>query len=280
METEKKYKLTDEFITLDNRKLYCIEALKNFSNVKKGDKGGFVEYEDNLSQYGDCWIYDDAKVYGNARVFGNAEVYEYSLVYGDAWIYGNAQVHENAMVCGNAQVNENAMVCGNAKVYGNTMICENAKVYGNAEIYGDARIYGEAKVNENAKIYGNALIYKNAIVCENAKVYEFAIVDGNAKIGGDAKVLSNSDYIVFKNWWSSGRYFTWTRSNNMWAVGCFYGTGEELIKKAYKDSELSGREYERVVKYVESILKASNTTTAFNKIKQCLTKFLEKFKLC
>ena len=32
------------------------------------------------------------------------------------------------------------------------------------------------------------------------------------------------------------------------------GNGEELIKKAYADSEESGREYERVVKYVESIL--------------------------
>lgn len=29
---------------------------------------------------------------------------------------------------------------------------------------------------------------------------------------------------------------------------------EELIKKAYQDSEKSGREYERVVRYVESIL--------------------------
>lgn len=40
----------------------------------------------------------------------------------------------------------------------------------------------------------------------------------------------------------------------MWSVGCFYGTGEELINKAYKDSEISGKEYERVVRYVESIL--------------------------
>ena len=46
----------------------------------------------------------------------------------------------------------------------------------------------------------------------------------------------------------------WTRSNNKWHVGCFRGTGEELIKKAYQDSEKSGREYERVVRYVESIL--------------------------
>ena len=191
METDKKYKLTDECITFSNRKLYRIEALKDFSDVEKGEKGGFVENERNLSQENNCWIYDDAKVFDNASVFGNA------------------------------------IVSGNAKIYG------------------------------YAKIYGNALIYENAVVCENAEVYEFAIVDGNAMTSGDATVVSNSDYIVFKNWWSSGRYFTWTRSNNMWSVGCFYGTGEELITKAYKDSELSGREYERVVKYVETILKDS-----------------------
>ena len=62
-----KFKLTDECITLGDRKLYRIEALKDFSNVKKGDKGGFVEYEDNLSQHGDCWIYDDARVFGNSE---------------------------------------------------------------------------------------------------------------------------------------------------------------------------------------------------------------------
>ena len=77
-------------------------------------------------------------------------------------------------------------------------------------------------------------------------------------INEDANVRETADFIVFKNWWSSGRYFTWTRSNNKWKVGCFYGSGEELIAKAYKDSEKSGREYERVVKYVESILKEEN----------------------
>ena len=67
-------------------------------------------------------------------------------------------------------------------------------------------------------------------------------------------IPSDRDYIVFKNWWSSGRYFTWTRSNNMWKVGCFYGSGDDLVIKAYKDSEESGKEYERIVKYVESII--------------------------
>ena len=81
---------------------------------------------------------------------------------------------------------------------------------------------------------------------------------GDAWVYGNAKVCDNADYIVFKNWWSSGRWFTWTRSNNKWKVGCFFGTGAELIAKAYKDSEKSGREYERIVKYVESILADEN----------------------
>ena len=49
METGKKYKLTNEFITFGNRKLYRIEALKDFAYIKKGNKGGFIESEDNLN---------------------------------------------------------------------------------------------------------------------------------------------------------------------------------------------------------------------------------------
>ena len=220
---EKKYKLTEETINVDGRTLYRIEALKDFSYTKKGDKGGFIENESNLSQSGDCWVYGNAKVYDNAEVFDNAKVYH------------------NAVVCGYARVRGYAEVYGNAKVY------DEAKVYGNVWVFGDAEVYGIAEVCDNARVYGRARIYGNA------EIFAKTVVCGNAEIATD------SDYIVFKNWWSSGRYFTWTKSNNMWIVGCFYGTGEELIDKAYKDSKLSGREYERVVKYIESILKDNNT---------------------
>ena len=99
----------------------------------------------------------------------------------------------------------------------------------------------------------NCWIYNDAVVRDDAMVYGEARVFGEARVCNNAVIKNMSDYIVFKNWWSSGRYFTWTRSNDMWSVGCFYGTGEELIKKAYNDSEEKGREYERIVKYVESI---------------------------
>ena len=80
-----------------------------------------------------------------------------------------------------------------------------------------------------------------------------AWVYGNACVYGNANVENGHDYFVAKNTWSSLRWFTYTRSNKKWAVGCFYGTGEELIKKAYADSELSGRCYEAIVRAVETI---------------------------
>ena len=209
---EKKYKLTEETINVYGRTLYRIKSLKDFANIKKGDKGGYIEKEENLSQSGDCWVYDNAKVYNNAKVFDYAD------------IYGNAEIFGNAIVSGNARVYGNAKVYHYAMVYDNAEVCDNAIISGNAEVYHDAAVYG------------------------NARVF------GNAEICGKAEIANDLDYIVFKNWWSSGRYFTWTRSNNMWKVGCFYGTGEQLIEKAYRDSNESGKEYERVVKYIESIL--------------------------
>ena len=247
---EKKY----ELIPSDKEGLYRIKALKDFGNVKKSDIGGYVESENNLSQLGDCWIYDNAVVVGNARVRNNAQVCDNAIVRDDARVFANTQIYNdavvmgNAKVCGNAEVCYKAIVCGNARVYG------NARVRNNAQVCDNAQIYGNAKVCDNAQIYDNAVVVGNAKVCDNAEVSGNARIWGNAEVSGDAIISSDKDYIVFKNWWSSGRYFTWTRSNNMWKVGCFYGTGEELIAKAYKDSEEKGREYERIVKYVESIL--------------------------
>lgn len=232
---EKKYKLTDETIGISgNITLHRIKALRNFGDVKKGDIGGFVESHENLSHDGDCWIYEDAKVFGNASVSGDAKVYGNASVYEHAIVYGHAQVGDNALVCDKAEVH------GNAHVYGNAKICWNAMVYENAHVYGNARVCQDAQVHGNACVYGISHVY------------------GYARIFGDAEISDMQDYLVFKNWWSSGRYFTWTRSDDMWTCGCFHGTGKELIEKAYLDSELSGREYEHVVNYVEGVKERMN----------------------
>ena len=129
----------------------------------------------------------------------------------------------------------------------------NCWVYDEGEVGGDAKVWGNAEVCDNAEVWGNAE------VCDNAKVYGNAKVWGNAKVYGDANIKSMKDYIVFKNWWSSGRYFTWTRSNNKWRVGCFHGTGAELVAKAYEDSEESGKHYAEIVDYVNRCVLGKNT---------------------
>ena len=166
----KKYELlVDDTITFFGVQLFRIKALISFSGIEKGEVGGYIASEKNLSQSGDAWVYGNAEVYGDAEVSGNARVY------GDA------------------------------------------EVYGNAEVSGNARVYGDAEVSGNARVYGDA------------------------------------DYIVFKNTWSSGRYFTYTKSNRKWRVGCFYGSGAELVEKAYKDSKKSGDFYKAYVDFVEKL---------------------------
>ena len=111
-------------------------------------------------------------------------------------------------------------------------------------------------IEKESNLSGNAWVYENAWVSGNAKVYGNAEVYGNANVYGDAWVKSSEDYCVYKNTWSSFRWFTYTKSNKMWSVGCFHGTGAELIAKAYNDSEKSGKCYEAIVKAQEAIEKA------------------------
>lgn len=71
----KKYEMTKENIEFVGRTLYRIKALRDFGDVKKGELGGYLENEDNLSHEGDCWVYGSAWVYDNVEVFGDARVY-------------------------------------------------------------------------------------------------------------------------------------------------------------------------------------------------------------
>lgn len=76
----KKYELTDETITFNNKTLHRIIAIRSFGDVAKGDLGGFIESENNLSHNDNAWVYGDAQVYGDALVGDNA------------WVGGDAQV--------------------------------------------------------------------------------------------------------------------------------------------------------------------------------------------
>lgn len=105
-----KYELTNEIIEYKGHTLYRIKALKDFADVKAGDIGGYVESPCNLSQKGNCWIYDDAMVYDFAHIYDAARVSD------NAKVFGNAAVCDNAKVYGHAQLFNRVRVCGNASI--------------------------------------------------------------------------------------------------------------------------------------------------------------------
>lgn len=70
-----KYRLRSDLKhTHNGQQLSRLEALKDFNDVKAGDLGGFVESADNLSQDGNCWLYDKSMAVGNSRVTGSARL--------------------------------------------------------------------------------------------------------------------------------------------------------------------------------------------------------------
>ena len=196
----KKYELTNETMELikeDGSKvtLYRIKALKDFGFINKGDLGGWVESEENLSQEEECWIHNNAKVYDNAKVYNDAKVYR------KAKVYGNVEVYDNAKVYGNAEVYDNAKVFGNAnvygygtgtKVFGNARVSDNAIVFGNAKVYGNAKVFGKTNICDDARIHGNAMVLDNAIVSSNANIFGNSVVKSNVYVHGYARVFGNS----------------------------------------------------------------------------------------
>ena len=129
-----KYKLTDETIVFDGRILHRIEALKDFRNVRKGDKGGWVERKNNLSHLGNCWIYGDAKAYGDARVADEARVYDRAIIRDNAEVNANAYISSEAILSGDAIASDDAMIFGRAIITGKSIILGTTIVFDDAYI--------------------------------------------------------------------------------------------------------------------------------------------------
>ncbi|WP_141108402.1 hypothetical protein [Enterococcus sp. 5B3_DIV0040] len=138
----KKYCLTDQYVLFAGEPFYRIQALIDFGDVRKGDYGGFVQHLSNLSQYGDCWIYNSALVGGNAYVHQNAKVRE------QAWVIGNAEINYEATIRGKAVVTDGAYVSGKAIVQDGALVCEHA------------RVTDEAIVGNGTVLAGSAWVYR------------------------------------------------------------------------------------------------------------------------
>ena len=146
LKANSKFRLTDETIKIAYGRTLCrIEAVKSFGNVKKGDRGGFVEDLHNLSEDGTSWIYNNAMVYEGACVKDDSIVCDTAIVRDHATVCGASEVCNNSLVCDSAIIRNKSVVC-HCKIYGNAIVEYSS--LGGVEIGGDADIY---KANINSR---------------------------------------------------------------------------------------------------------------------------------
>jgi hypothetical protein len=92
----------------DGRSVKRIMAMRDFGNVRKGDIGGFVEWTNNLSQSGNCWIAGHAVAAGWSRISGNALLKDHALCDGHVLVYDRAVIGDDAVLKGRIAVSGDA----------------------------------------------------------------------------------------------------------------------------------------------------------------------------
>ena len=143
---DKKYELIETKFGF-----YKIKALKDFELitaeiVKKGDLGGYVDGENNLSQEGNCWIEFEATAFGDSKVIDNALLKD------------NSRTRDNATVSGNAVMKGNSWAFDNSIVSGNAVMKDFSRAYGNSIVSGNAVMKDYSWSQGDSIISGNALL--------------------------------------------------------------------------------------------------------------------------
>ncbi|MGL5961998.1 MAG: hypothetical protein ACRCZ0_08595 [Cetobacterium sp.] len=164
----KNFRLLGESRMFEGVKVYRIECTTEFENqgctIRVGQRGGWVEREDNLGGCG--WIYP------------KAVALNYSLV------------SDNSCLVDTAVVRDSAWVLGDSRVGGNASLSQKAKVIGEAKIWGEVRISGRTIVSGSAKIFGNLLITGDSLFTDNSVAFGYGVLNSkclsgtNTYIGG------------------------------------------------------------------------------------------------
>ena len=82
----------------NGRKLHRIQALKDFDNIEKGELGGWLESRFNLSQKGNCWIYNNVKILDRSKVQDNVVIKDNVIIKNNVIINGNTFINGNCVV--------------------------------------------------------------------------------------------------------------------------------------------------------------------------------------
>lgn len=247
----KKYELTDDSIRWSGATLYRIRALKSFGDVSKGDLGGFIEGEKNLSHSGTCWVYDNAMVCGNARVMEDARI-DY-----EAHIFGNAKISKSAVVSNNAIIDDGAIITDFAKVRGFACVRGKAIVKDHAQVKDDALVGGKAIVSKASKITGQIRILGDA---EVSMMDSLTTACCHAVISGSALISDPNDVLVIGPIGSRNDRLTAycnKRGDIEVSTGCFKGTLDKFKYQVRNEhgSNVYAQQYRMAISFIKQFFK-------------------------
>ena len=250
--SNKKYEiLMDEKNTIEfeGRTLHRIKALRDFGDVKKGDIGGFVENDYNLSHEGNCWIYDSAKAMDNSRIYGDSEMYENSKMYGNSKMHDNSKMYGNTIMYDFSELHGNSRMYNYSKMYNYSSMHDCSRMYGDSEMHENSKMYDYSVMHDCSKMYGDSAMYGNSRMHNDSELHN------KAKLYGKL-FLKVDDYVEINN--PRGRLVTCVRKgdNILYNVGCQDEIDEETFKYRI-EHENGGLENNPHRKYYYKIIEES-----------------------
>lgn len=235
--------ISDGEMSIVEIKLYRIQALKTFTKpggcnpvVHVGELGGYVEAEDNLSQDGNCWIFDKARVKDGGKVLDDAIVYDKCLVSKNSIVRGGSVVGGYCFVT-------NQSVITDSRLEGNVIVNGHSIIHSGAYLYGEIGV-DQSEIVDLVNLVGRISIKQSRITAplELSGDYELNFdVDTPHSVIGYNVGMPGGRLFAIKNIVAS-------KVEDKWSTGDFVGTGAELID-FIRDSDDEQR-----IDYIRSIV--------------------------
>ena len=201
--------------------------------VKKGDIGGILSDDSEIID--NVWIGYESKLADGCCII-------------NSYILDNSKIKQATII--NSTISDSG--CWSS-------IIDSSTIYN----YSRIKDSGVSKTTAcNCDFYDCNILESNAAMCSFNKVTlsrvnisDFTLISVSL-LGHGTLNINKENTIVFKNFWSSGRYFLYHIPTRTWYVGCFKGNSEALLRKAIADSEEKYEMYKKYVDFVQNMIPA------------------------
>ncbi len=171
----KKFSLTP--VKKGKLQLFRITALIDGPHFKKGQKGGLIQHEHNLSQEGNSWIGD------GCQVIGKCEILDSSVVLGKSKLRGKVILKKGAVVTGKCLISGNILISGSTIQDEVNIQSTNLIISGNSKIVGPVTLKKVTGVLKNKSSISSSLISGSKVSIDYGAIgFCSEIIDTSIKI--------------------------------------------------------------------------------------------------